>query len=555
VGRLEETGGDRGSPLADLDVLVLDCQATAAAPRGHLLEIGWMRVGVRTTPARSCLIRLPDGKRIPPGVTRITGITERMLRDGIAQDVAWRALSDDATRLAEQPAPTIIHFARFESPFLRALAGGAPSLDIVCTHDIAARLLPDLPRRSLRALAGYFGRAVGALRRSAAHVEATAYVWRELIPLLDTQGVSTWRALRDWLDAPARAPRRTRRVWPMPRDTRLALPDAPGVYRFLRTSGDVLYVGKASSLHHRVNSYFRKQAGVHERLLEMLSQARGVSFDVSPSALEAALIEPDEIKRLHPPYNVALSDVDRALWFARPDLGARSPHPSPRCPLGPFPSAETVDQFAALAKANRAALTRGRWGPDAATFDAGYARLCAAHPELSRAGLSPHARLLRLGARLWREGRRDRDADGDDAAGAEPRVSTWTPEQVQVALEWLALRTALARRRARWLTRLIDASVVWCEPSHTDARLIVIDNGEVTVRAAVDAGAAPPIPPGGLRSVAARREAFTVARFDRLRVLTTELKRLAAAGAPVALRLGAGPALIGPRLARVLSWV
>jgi hypothetical protein len=40
-----------------------------------------------------------------------------------------------------------------------------------------------------------------------------------------------------------------------------------------------------------------------------------------------------------------------------------------------------------------------------------------------------------------------------------------------------------------------------------------------------------------------------------LRVLTTELKRMIGAGAPVALRLGAGPALDGSRLASALWWV
>ena len=60
---------------------------------------------------------------------------------------------------------------------------------------------------------------------------------------------------------------------------------------------------------------------------------------------------------------------------------------------------------------------------------------------------------------------------------------------------------------------------------------------------------------GHRRPVAARREAFTLASFDRLRVLTTELKRLIAAGAPVALRLGSGAALGGSRLALALWWL
>jgi hypothetical protein len=134
-------------------------------------------------------------------------------------------------------------------------------------------------------------------------------------------------------------------------------------------------------------------------------------------------------------------------------------------------------------------------------------------------------------------------------------LKVWTPEFVQVSLEWLALRAALARRRAIWFTRLFDSSVVWREPGDSRARVVVIENGELVLSAAVDGSTTPPIPLGYRRPVAARREAFTVASFDRLRVLTTELKRLLAAGAPVALRLGDGPPLDGSRLASALWWV
>ena len=550
-------------PLSHLEVLVVDCQATAAAPRGHLLEIGWARVlGTTITHAHASLIALPDGERIPPAVARITGISEHMMRSAVDGRRLWRELTDQAASLTQQPAPTVIHFARFEQPFLRTLAAGVFSLDVVCTRDVARRLLPNLPRCSLRALAGYFGRAVGALRRSGDHVDATAFVWHELVGLLDRHGVSTWGALHDWLAGPAQPMRRRRRIWPMPQDVRLSLPAAPGVYRMLRTDGSVLYVGKAASLHHRVNSYFRKQAGVPERLLEMLSQARAISFDVTPSPLEAALLEPDEIKRHRPPYNVALTTASRALWFTSLDLSARSPQPSPHCPFGPFASADTLDQFAALARAGRGALTSGSRGPfdtfrgpDDGTFTAGYGRLCATHPELSRVDLSDYAKLLRLGTRLWREGRRDRDADQDDGNDTRRGLRVWTPELVQVSLEWLALRAALGRRRAIWLTRLFDSSVLWREPADSSARLMVIENGEVVFCGTEDAHATPPIPPGYRRPVAARREAFTLGSFDRLRVLTTELKRLIAAGAPVALRLGVGPALDESRLASALWWV
>jgi DNA polymerase-3 subunit epsilon len=384
-------------PLSQLEVLVIDCQATAAAPRGHLLEIAWARSRTTITHTRAHLIALSRDQKIPPAVARITGISEPMIRDGADACLVWRELADDAARLTAQPAPTVIHFARFEQPFLRTLAGGEPPLDIVCTHDIARRLFPELPRRSLRALAGYLGRGVGALRRSADHVEATAFLWQELVHRLEDEGVATWGALREWLVTPVDSRKRPRRVWPMPREMRLSLPKSPGVYRMLRRSGDVLYIGKASSLHDRVNSHFRKQHGLDERTLELLSQARGISFDVTATPLEAALFETDEIKRHRPAYNLALTINDRAIWFASPDLSERSPRPTQPCPLGPLVSVETLDQFGALARADRTALASGRWGPDAATFHAGYERLCAAHRELSRLDLSPHARLLRLG--------------------------------------------------------------------------------------------------------------------------------------------------------------
>src|SRR6187200_2282206 len=201
-------------PLSQLEVLVVDCQATAAAPRGHLLEIGWARVlGTTIRDAHASLIALPEGEQIPPAVARITGISEPIMRSAVEGRCAWRELTDQAASLTQQPAPTVIHFARFEQPFLRTLAAGVFPLDVVCTRDIARRLLPNLPRCSLRALAGYFGRAVGALRRSADHVEATAFVWHELVSLLEKQGVSTWGALHDWLAVNSATRKRSPRVW------------------------------------------------------------------------------------------------------------------------------------------------------------------------------------------------------------------------------------------------------------------------------------------------------------------------------------------------------
>jgi len=54
-------------------------------------------------------------------------------------------------------------------------------------------------RKSLRAIAGYFGHSVPELRRSAHHIAATAFIWRHLVQLLAEKGIDTLAELKEWL--------------------------------------------------------------------------------------------------------------------------------------------------------------------------------------------------------------------------------------------------------------------------------------------------------------------------------------------------------------------
>ena len=95
-------------------------------------------------------------------------------------DQEVRQISPDA---AEASVPTVIHFARFEAPFLKALhrdhrRGSDPfPFELICTHTLALQMFPDLPRRGLRAMSGYFGHVMSDLKRAGDHVIATAVVW------------------------------------------------------------------------------------------------------------------------------------------------------------------------------------------------------------------------------------------------------------------------------------------------------------------------------------------------------------------------------------------
>ena len=101
---------------------------------------------------------------------------------------------------------------------------------------------------------------------------------------------------------------------------------------------------------------------------------------------------------------------------------------------------------------------------------------------------------------------------------------------------------------------MVDATVVWSEPGSADARLIVIERGEIATRAFVEPGTPPPVPPGSRRPVGERHEAFTVSSFDRLRVLTTELKRVMAEAGSVTVLLPGGARIETEALRRLLAY-
>src|SRR6195256_2340634 len=85
------------------------------------------------------------------------------------------------------------------------------------------------------------------------------------------------------------------------------LPDGPGVYRMLNAKGEVLYVGKASSLKKRVASY-AKPTNQSYRIARRISETAEMIFISTASETEALLLEANLIKRLKPRYNVSYRD-------------------------------------------------------------------------------------------------------------------------------------------------------------------------------------------------------------------------------------------------------
>ena len=86
------------------------------------------------------------------------------------------------------------------------------------------------------------------------------------------------------------------------------LPDGPGVYLFKDDSGEVLYVGKASSLKSRVGSYFVPSADLGPRKQPMLDRVEEIDVIEADGEWEALLVEARLIKDIRPRYNILLKD-------------------------------------------------------------------------------------------------------------------------------------------------------------------------------------------------------------------------------------------------------
>jgi len=568
-------------PLSRLEVLVVDCQSTAAAPRGQLLEVAWARVRAEASGepfVESHLVAPARPLRLLPRIQRLTGLTPAALRSAAPLARVGVQLDSVCAELAAssgvRPAVAVAHFARFEEPFLHTLLGEpeTPPLELLCTHALARRLLPSLPRLGLRAVAGYLGHATPELRRAEHHVLATVWIWRELVALLAReQGIHCLQALREWHAREATC-RRERR-YPLDPGLRRTLPAGPGVYRFRRKGGSVLYVGTASSLRRRVGSYFQTTRGHEERTLEMLAQARELDYTPTRSALEAALLEPDEIKRLAPPYNLALREGDRRLGYWSWSLRHVAPVPDERHPIGPLLQRSLRPPLRALLElldapdeprlAERLApsvlAVPRRYAPRLPCFCAGLALFLRRHER--RLGGRPDGRtLLGLAARLRRGGPRAGTSGGpeepDDGASWVPH-DRWTPESVAGGLESVVARGAHAIGRSRWLCALSECSVAW-RPSEAEAGpryCLELSRGLVTARRELaDLEAIPP-PAGHAKPRGERRRDFDLAVYDRLSALSRELKRLVAVSPSIGICLGPARVLDRNALAAALAWL
>lgn len=96
------------------------------------------------------------------------------------------------------------------------------------------------------------------------------------------------------------------------------LPKSPGVYIMHSKNDDILYVGKAVSLHSRVRQYFQTGHGHggSAKIAKMVSQIAYFEYIVTSSEMEALVLECNLIKEYRPKYNTMMTD-DKGYPYIR----------------------------------------------------------------------------------------------------------------------------------------------------------------------------------------------------------------------------------------------
>jgi hypothetical protein len=305
----------------------------------------------------------------------------------------------------------------------------------------------------------------------------------------------------------------------------------------------------------------------------MLSQAVELQTEATCSALEAALLEPDEIKRHKPPYNIALTDDHRKLFFLSRDFKHHAMRPDDVCRIGPISHLPSFFAASAIARcllsekpsidsdeiAQILAMPE-RYCPDQTCMMLGLERFRNTHKAQLHGTQILHG-LLKIGRLSWSE-KMNRQAvegpvDPETQPADEPKPFAWTPVAVEKSMTARLRHCAFLIRRARWLAILSESTIAWQVRESASDRwnMIIFSRGKILKRKFSRRENPLPLPPGAGRSSMARRRSLNLPTYDRLRVLTTEIRRLLWEKRPVSVQLSRRVCLHEAQLRRLMRWI
>lgn len=197
--------------LRSLEYAVLDVETTGgSAARGdRITEIAIVVVDGLGEVRDTYTSLVNPGRPIPPFISRLTGITDDLVRDAPPfGEVAGEVHEWLRNRIF------VAHNVAFDWAFvdrelIEAGVGGLNSRRL-CTVRLARRVVPELNRRSLGYLTDFFGIENEARHRALGDARATAEVFSRMLDRLEEREIRSWQSLEEFLGRRGRGRGRTR---------------------------------------------------------------------------------------------------------------------------------------------------------------------------------------------------------------------------------------------------------------------------------------------------------------------------------------------------------
>jgi DNA polymerase III subunit epsilon len=307
------------------------------------------------------------GRPIQPFVAALTGITDAMVASAPPIGGAlpqFLEFAGDAVLVAHNASFDVVHLDAAH----RAVTGRALARPSLCTLRLARRLLPELRRGSLDAVAAALGLACYDRHRGLGDARIAAEILCVFLERAAERGVAR---VSELLALQHAASDGQPFVVHVPRERLAEIPATPGVYHLLGQDGRLLYVGKARRLRARLGNWFSNARGHSRRALELIRQVYDVRLTETGSELAAALLEMRQIRELKPPYNRQGRQLPRVAFLR---ITVRDPFPrlsvtrrlgTDRATyLGPFASSDGAERAqAVLARAFGIRTCPGRLSP------------------------------------------------------------------------------------------------------------------------------------------------------------------------------------------------
>ena len=229
---------------------------------------------------------------IPAFITGLTGISTAMVR----QAPLFSELAPQIEALSRGRV-FIAHSVNFDYPIVQQefrRAGLEFIRKKLCTVRLSRKVFPGLRSYSLGKLCSSLQIPLEDRHRAAGDARATALLFQRILRTSEGK-----EAIGHFLNA-----RSQEATLPpdLPKTSYQKLPQTPGIYYFLNSKKEIIYVGKAINLKKRVLGHFYDKS---EREMLMCRETAAVDFERSGSELMALLMEAAAIKKHFPRYNRA----------------------------------------------------------------------------------------------------------------------------------------------------------------------------------------------------------------------------------------------------------